>query len=463
MELKGLERSRVFCAFPSPFPRAQAQEVPQAASAHSTCCADGVSALLATWLKSCKGRGISCATVSPELLGDGTMFLLFFSAYVVVAASLLFLALFGSMPVFAGTPVAAAHEFVTGGWFQALLCDLLPLCTLDPCEPLIASFREMCTHPCDAVTAQCLLPCQHRSTCSHGIRLAATRCTAAVGGAPRSASCKLRPASANRRRQCSLRCTLSSSQPATGSTIAVYSASCPRHSRPRGTGARFAQHADGSEPRVAVNVPGNETTLRLRLSFGGCARAGLRTVPRVHHRALCALAKRWSPAWICTQSTCQRSAGGPCRWTGTAVVGLCIASWLRCITSDPGRVDTSNVQGWLQVHPSDDGLYLPKRCSTCQHARPARSKHCGTCGMCIARHDHHCGWIHNCVGARNLRWFLLFIASNGFMLTYGSLLAFASLLGHMNQADMWSWRVRHPKDGALWRLSAVCVAALAGT
>lgn len=83
--------------------------------------------------------------------------------------------------------------------------------------------------------------------------------------------------------------------------------------------------------------------------------------------------------------------------------------------------------------------------------------------MCIARHDHHCGWIHNCVGARNLRWFLLFIASNGFMLTYGSLLAFASLLGHMNQADMWSWRVRHPKDGALWRLSAVCVAALAGT
>lgn len=234
-------------------------------------------------------------------------------------------------------------------------------CTLDPCEPLIASFREMCTHPCDAVTAQCLLPCQHRSTCSRGIRLAVTRCTAAVGGAPRSASCKLRPASANRRRQCSLRCTLSSSQPATGSTIAVYSASCPRHSRPRGTGARFAQHADGSEPRVAVNVPGNETTLRLRLSFGGCARAGLRTVPRVHHRALCALAKRWSPAWICTQSTCQRSAGGPCRWTGTAVVGLCIASWLRCITSDPGRVDTSNVQGWLQVHPSDDGLYLPKR------------------------------------------------------------------------------------------------------
>ena len=49
-------------------------------------------------------------------------FLLFFFAYVVCAAALLFLALFGSMPVFAGTPVAAAHDFVTGGWFQTLLC-----------------------------------------------------------------------------------------------------------------------------------------------------------------------------------------------------------------------------------------------------------------------------------------------------------------------------------------------------
>ena len=136
------------------------------------------------------------------------------------------------------------------------------------------------------------------------------------------------------------------------------------------------------------------------------------------------------------------------RSTGSLAVGVCVAAWLRCLTSNPGRVDIANVQDWLQVHPPDDGLYLPKECVTCQQARPARTKHCRICNMCIARQDHHCGWVHNCVGAQNLRWFLLFIGSNAAMLTYGSLLAFASLLGHANQAGMWNWRVRHPKHGA---------------
>lgn len=39
-----------------------------------------------------------------------------------------------------------------------------------------------------------------------------------------------------------------------------------------------------------------------------------------------------------------------------------------------------------------------------------RSKHCQTCQHCVQRYDHHCPWIENCVGERNHRWFVLYLA-----------------------------------------------------
>lgn len=39
-----------------------------------------------------------------------------------------------------------------------------------------------------------------------------------------------------------------------------------------------------------------------------------------------------------------------------------------------------------------------------------RSKHCQTCQHCVRRYDHHCPWIENCVGERNHRWFVLYLA-----------------------------------------------------
>lgn len=68
-------------------------------------------------------------------------------------------------------------------------------------------------------------------------------------------------------------------------------------------------------------------------------------------------------------------------------------------------------------------------CPDCSLARPFRSKHCEFCERCVMVYDHHCPWIDNCVknfhfiilkiGAKNLIYFLLFIASLNFYMVTG--------------------------------------------
>ncbi|CAN6638291.1 hypothetical protein TRVA0_017S00232 [Trichomonascus vanleenenianus] len=95
-------------------------------------------------------------------------------------------------------------------------------------------------------------------------------------------------------------------------------------------------------------------------------------------------------------------------------------STVLAVFSNPGRITRVNHHRMLKHFPYDSILFLPNmECSTCKRKKPARSKHCSTCNACIAMCDHHCVWINNCVGYYNYRWFLLFVACNCVLLSYG--------------------------------------------
>ncbi|GBF95841.1 S-acyltransferase [Raphidocelis subcapitata] len=63
-----------------------------------------------------------------------------------------------------------------------------------------------------------------------------------------------------------------------------------------------------------------------------------------------------------------------------------------------GRYPEGAFEGWTRC-----------RHASCRAARPPGAHHCSTCGVCVVDLDHHCPFVNNCVGANNLRPFLLLL------------------------------------------------------
>lgn len=107
-------------------------------------------------------------------------------------------------------------------------------------------------------------------------------------------------------------------------------------------------------------------------------------------------------------------------WTTVTLTAFLLAS-----LSDPGVITAENVDEYNKVYPRDKVLYREvKTCRTCGFVRPPRSKHCSKCDVCVAALDHHCPWVNNCIGERNMRWFLLFLFCNAVYTGYGAFLGF---------------------------------------
>ncbi|KAI1790547.1 zf-DHHC-domain-containing protein [Ganoderma leucocontextum] len=48
-------------------------------------------------------------------------------------------------------------------------------------------------------------------------------------------------------------------------------------------------------------------------------------------------------------------------------------------------------------------------CNKDEFLKPYRAHHCRACGSCVLKYDHHCPWVGQCVGARNHKFFLIFV------------------------------------------------------
>mmetsp|Transcript_87060 Transcript_87060/g.174171 ORF Transcript_87060/g.174171 Transcript_87060/m.174171 type:complete len:572 (-) Transcript_87060:135-1850(-) len=77
--------------------------------------------------------------------------------------------------------------------------------------------------------------------------------------------------------------------------------------------------------------------------------------------------------------------------------------------TDPGIVPRGVPSPLVDLMPPQIKTQI-RYCSTCHVVRPSRAKHCRYCDNCVRTFDHHCPWTGNCIGERNYRPFLLFLA-----------------------------------------------------
>ena len=120
-------------------------------------------------------------------------------------------------------------------------------------------------------------------------------------------------------------------------------------------------------------------------------------------------------------------------WDAACLMALALAaaeylSLAAAAASDPGIIPRWPAEPQLDRLAPHEKLRL-RYCTTCRVCRPARAKHCRYCDNCVDRFDHHCPWTGNCVGLRNYRSFLSFVAAT----CLGAALIAARAVGYLRE------------------------------
>lgn len=123
-------------------------------------------------------------------------------------------------------------------------------------------------------------------------------------------------------------------------------------------------------------------------------------------------------------------------------------SYFTVVSKDPGSVP----ENWRAVLPEEaletgsslndrsdcvvatDGLDRRAFCNHCENGKPPRCHHCSVCQRCVLKMDHHCVWVVNCVGARNYKFFLLFLLYTFTVTTMDTLVLLPSFINFFGKA-----------------------------
>ncbi|CAJ1391946.1 unnamed protein product [Effrenium voratum] len=98
-------------------------------------------------------------------------------------------------------------------------------------------------------------------------------------------------------------------------------------------------------------------------------------------------------------------------WAATAAIWLPLLAWL--LTSDP------------RARALDGQM---ARCKYgCVFELAPRTRHCRRCDKCVSGFDHHCLWLNTCIGTRNYRPWVVFLAALCFWTLLSSCIAVSAL------------------------------------
>ena len=81
---------------------------------------------------------------------------------------------------------------------------------------------------------------------------------------------------------------------------------------------------------------------------------------------------------------------------------LAYVSFLRAACSNPGKIEPGTTAPFKSKY---DTMKVCEKTGMGTW-KPTRAHFCSQCGFCVFKMDHHCPWINNCVGHRNMKYFL---------------------------------------------------------